>query len=102
MLGVAGSLDPWRARARLGLRGSLENAPRQWHVGGAPHVPLLEGPRVDGVAVTNQLEQAWLAKLLRGPLVHALQARDDHGVVEQPTEILLVGNIGLDVSGERI
>src|SRR5215204_509460 len=46
--------------------------------------------------------QAWFAELLGGPLVHALRARRDHRVVEQPTETLLVGDVGLDVSGERI
>src|SRR5947207_10483403 len=65
-------------------------------------MPVLERPRVDRVAVTDQLEQAWLAELLGGPLVHALNPRDDHRVVEQPTEILLVGNVGLDIARERI
>src|SRR4051812_20952040 len=94
-----------RSLARAGFagpRGSLENARRQWHVGGPPHVPLLERPRVDRIAVANQLEQTLLAKLLRGPLVHALQPREDHGVVEQPTEAPLVGDVGLDIASERI
>ena len=63
---------------------------------------LLKGPGVNGVAVPNQLEQAGFAELPGGPLVHALRARRDHRVVEQPTETLLVGDVGLDVSGERL
>ena len=63
---------------------------------------LLERPGVDRVAVANQLEQAWLAELLGGPLVQALQPRHDHRVVEHPAETLLVGDVALDVVGERI
>ena len=63
---------------------------------------LLERPRVDRAAVANQLEQAWFAELLGGPLVQALQPRHDHGVVEQPAEALLVGDVALDVAVERI
>ena len=72
---------------------AFKDPPHLWHVRGAPHVSLFEGPRVDRAAVANQLEQAWLAKLLGRPLVHALQPRDDHRVVEQPPKALLVGDI---------
>ena len=54
---------------------------------------LFEGPHVKWVAVANQLKQAWLAELHGGPLVHALQPRHDHRVVEQPTKTLLVGDM---------
>jgi hypothetical protein len=65
-------------------------------------VSFLEGPSVDRAAVPSQLEEAWFVKLLGGALVHALHPRQDHGVVEQPTETLLIGDIRLDVFGERI
>ena len=63
---------------------------------------LLEGPGVDRVAGANQLEQTWLPELHGGPLVHALQPRHDHRVVEQPAKTLLVGDIALHVERERI
>ena len=63
---------------------------------------LLEGPRVDRVAGANELEQAWLAKLAGGPLVDALDPRQEHGVVEQPAETMLVGEVDLDVQVERV
>jgi hypothetical protein len=63
---------------------------------------LFEGPSVDRVAVANQLEQAWLAELHGGPLVHGLQPRHDHRVVEQPAKALLVGDVALYVEGEGI
>ena len=59
---------------------------------------LLVGPRVDRVAVANELEQARFAELLGGPLVQALQPRHDHRVVEQPAKTLLVGDVPLDVA----
>ena len=63
---------------------------------------FLEGPRVDRAAVANQFEQAWFAELLGRPLVQALQPRHDHRVVEQPAETLLVGDVPLNVAGERV
>src|SRR5512132_4401251 len=85
-----------------GPRGAFEKPPDRWHVRRAPHVSLLEGPCVDRAAVANQLEQTWFAELLGGPLVHALQPRHDHGVVEQPAKTLLVGDIALHVERKRI
>src|SRR5271166_2970513 len=78
--------------------GACENAPCQWHVRGAPHASLLKWPGVDRVAVANQLEQAWLVQLLGRPLVHALQARQNHRVVEQPSKAVLAGDIALSVA----
>ena len=63
---------------------------------------LLEGPGVDWVAVANQLKQARFGDLVSGPLVQALQPRDDHRVVEHPAQTLLFGDITLDVAIERI
>ena len=63
---------------------------------------FLERPGVDRVAVANELEQARFGELLGGPLVEALQARDDHRVVEHPAQTLLFGDIALDVAVERI
>src|SRR5213592_4421282 len=72
------------------------------HVRSAPYVSLLEGPGVDRVAIANQLDQAWFAELLGGPLIQALQPRHDHRVVEHPTKTLLIGDIALHVARERI
>src|SRR4029453_18759049 len=72
------------------------------HVWSAPDVSLLIRPRVDRAAVANQLEQAWFAELLGGQPVQTLERRHDHGVVEQPAKTLLVGDIPLDVAGERV
>jgi hypothetical protein len=55
--------------------GTRENARCRRHLRGAPHVSLLEGPRVDRVAITNELEQARLAELLGGPLIQPLHPR---------------------------
>ena len=63
---------------------------------------LLEWPGVDRVAIANQLEQAWFAEIPGGPLVHALQSRHDHRVIEHPANTLLVGDVAFDVEGERI
>ena len=63
---------------------------------------FLIGPRVDRIAVANQFEHTRLAELGGGPLVEALQPRHDHPVVEQPAETLLVGEIPLDVTRERV
>jgi hypothetical protein len=65
-------------------------------------VSLLEGPGVDRVAVANQLEQARFVQVLGGLLVHGLQSRHDHHVVEHPAEWLLVGDVALHVEPERI
>jgi hypothetical protein len=62
----------------------------------------LEGPRVDRVAIANELEQPRFAELGGGPLVHALQPRHDHRVVEHPAKTLLVGDVALDIERERI
>src|SRR5512133_3794452 len=85
-----------------GTSGALESLSHPWHVRRAPDVSFLERPGVDRVAVANELEQVWFAELLGGPLVHPLQPRSDHRVVEHPAEALFVGDVGLDVSGERI
>lgn len=61
---------------------------------------LLEAPRVDGAPVANQLEQAWLAKLLGGPSYRLCNRGTITRVVEQPTETLLIGDVRLDVFGE--
>ena len=61
-----------------------------------------KGPRVDRAAVANELEHPWLCELRGGPLVETLQSRHDHRVVEQPAETPLVGDIALDLIGERI
>ena len=60
------------------------------------------GPGVDRVAVANQLEQVWFAELLGGPLIQALQPRNDHRVVEHPAKTLLAGDIAFNVERERI
>jgi hypothetical protein len=65
-------------------------------------VPLLERPGVGRVAVAHQLEQARFAELLGRPLVQVLPPRDDHRVVEDPAEALLVGDVALHVERERI
>ena len=90
------------SQASPGPGGAFEHPRDRWHVRGAPHVSLFEGPGVDGVAVAHQLEQAWLAELRGGPLVDALQPRHDHRVVEQPAKTLLVGDVALHVELERI
>ena len=63
---------------------------------------VLEGPGVDRVAVANEPEHARVGQLLGGPLVQALQARHDDGVVEHPAQTLLLRDIALDVEVERI
>jgi len=44
-------------------RGALEGPPDGGQADGAPHVSLLEGPRVDRVPIANENEQAWFAEL---------------------------------------
>ena len=63
---------------------------------------FFERPGVDRVALANQLDDSRLAELVRRPLVEALQPGDDHRVVEQPAETLLVGDVALHVERERI
>jgi hypothetical protein len=84
------------------LRGAFEYPACEWHLRGAPYVARLEGPGVDRATVANQLKQPRFVELLRGPLVYALQPRDDHRVIEQPTKTLLVGDVALDLARERI
>jgi hypothetical protein len=73
-------------RARLCRRAchTFKYAGCERHVPRAPHVSLLEGPGVDRVAVANEPEHAGVSQLNGGPLVKALQARHDDGVVEHP------------------
>lgn len=82
--------------------GAFEQAGCEGHVRCAPHLSLFERPYVDRAAVTNQREQSWLIELVRGSLVQRLASRCDDGVVEEPSEMLLAGEVGLDVVGERI
>ena len=94
---------PDRARrASAGACHPVEQPGCERHVRSAPYVSLLDGPGVDRVAVTNQLEQPWLVEVLRRPLVQALQPGHDHRVVEQPAKALLVGDVVLDVLVKRI
>jgi hypothetical protein len=44
----------------------------------------------------------WFSELLGGPLVQALQPRHDDRVIEQPAKTLLVGDVPLNVLGERV
>jgi hypothetical protein len=63
---------------------------------------LLEGPGVDKVAVADQVQPAGFVEVPRGPLVHALQPRHDHRVVEHPAKTVLVSDVALDFERERI
>src|SRR5262249_32914406 len=74
----------------------------EWCVRASPYVSLLEGPGIDRVAVANQLEQAWFVEVLRRPLVHALQPRHDHRVVEYPAKTVLGDDVALHVKRQRI
>jgi hypothetical protein len=56
---------------------------------------------ISASAACAQLEQAWLAELLGGPLVDPLPPREDHGLVEQPTEAMFVAEVGLGIPCER-
>ena len=70
---------------------------RERHARSAPHVSLLVRPGVDRAAVTNELAQARLAELVCGPFVHELHSGQDHRVVEQTSEAVLLGEVALDL-----